>query len=64
MIGGKLCTFVSLCRLPNQSQDDFESFANNFRLNIDAFKANNPFLTVVLGYFNIGSNLWFKEDKA
>ena len=64
MIGGKLCTFVSLCRLPNQSQDDFESFANNFGLNIDAFKANNPFLTVVLGYFNIRSNLWFKEDKA
>ena len=64
IIGGKLCRFVSLYRLPNQSQDDFESFANNFELNIDAVTANNPFLTVVLGDFNIKSNLWFKGDKT
>ena len=64
MIGGKLCRFVSLYRLPNQSQDDFESFANSFELNIDAVTANNPFLTVVLGDFNIKSNLWFKGDKT
>ena len=30
IIGGKLCRFVSLCHLPNQSQDDFESFLNKF----------------------------------
>ena len=57
MIGGKLCRFVSLYRSPNQSEDDFESFANNFELNIDAVTANNPFLTVVLGDFNVKSNL-------
>ena len=57
MIGGKLCRFVSLYRSPNQSEDDFKSFANNFELNIDAVTANNPFLTVVLGDFNIKSNL-------
>ena len=43
MIGGKLCRFVSLYRSPNQSQDDFESFANNFELNIDAITANKLF---------------------
>ena len=64
MIGGKLCRFVSLYRSPNQSQDDFESFANNFELNIDAVTVNNPFLTFVLGGFNIKSNLWFKGDKT
>ena len=63
-IGGKLCRFVSLYRLPNQSQDDFESFANNFELNIDTATANNIFLTVVLGDFNAKSNLWFKGNKA
>ena len=63
MIGGKLCRFVSSYRSPNQSQDDFESFANNFELNIDAVTANNPFLIVVFGDFNIKSNLWFKGDK-
>ena len=40
MVGGKLCRFVSLYRSQNQSQDDFESFANNFESNIDT--ANNP----------------------
>ena len=43
MIGGKLCRFISLYRSPNHSKDNFESFANNFELNIDAVTANNPF---------------------
>ena len=64
MLGGKLCRFVSLYPTPNKSQDDFESFANNFELNIDAVTANNPFLTVALVDFNIKSNLWFKGDKT
>ena len=64
MIGGKLCKFASLYRSPNHSQDDFESFANNFELNVDAVTLNNPFLTVVLGDFNIKSNLYFNGDKT
>ena len=52
----------SLYCSPNQSQDDFESFANNFELNIDAVTANNLFLPVVLG--DIKSNLLFKGDKT
>ena len=64
MLGGKLCRFVSLYRSPNQSQYDFESFANTFESNIDAVTANNPFLTIVLGGFNIKSTPWFKGDKA
>ena len=50
--------------MPNQLQDDFESFPNNFELNTDAVTANNPFLTFALGDFNIKSNLWFKGDKT
>ena len=49
IIGVKLHKFVSLYRSPNQSQDYFESFANNFELNNDAVTANNLFLTVGLG---------------
>ena len=63
-IGGKLCGFVSLYCSPSQSQDDFESFVDNFELNIDTATANNTFLTVVLGDFNAKSNLWFKGDKT
>ena len=42
-IGGKLCRFVSLYCSPSQSQDDFESIANNFELNVDTATANNTF---------------------
>ena len=58
IIGGELCKFVSLYHPLNQLQDDFESFANNFELDIDAVTAINTFLTTVLGDFNIKSNLW------
>ena len=64
IIGGKLRRFVSLYCSPNQLQDDFELFANNFELNIDAVTTNNPFLTVVLGDFNIKSNLWLRADRT
>ena len=64
IIGGKLCRFVSLYRSRSQSQDNFESFANNFELNIDTATANNTFLTAVLGYSNAKSDLWFKGDKT
>ena len=39
-------------------------FLKNFELNLDTISANNPFLTVVLGDFNVKSNLWCKSDKT
>lgn len=41
-IGGKQCRFVSTYHLPNKSQNDFESFGNNFKSNNDAVTANKP----------------------
>ena len=32
-IGDKVCNFISLCRSPNQTLDDFETFSKNFELN-------------------------------
>ena len=49
----KLCNFIVLYRSPSQSQDDFETFLKNFELNLDKILANNPFLTFVLGDFNV-----------
>ena len=43
-IGEKLCNLVALYRSPNQSQDEFETFAKNLELNLDTISANNPFL--------------------
>ena len=60
----KLCNFIVLYHSPSQSQDDFETFLKNFELNLDKILANNPFLTAVLGYFNVKSNFWCKSDKT
>ena len=61
-IKDKQCNFITLYRLPNQSQDDFESFINNFELNLDSVMVNNPFLTVALGDFNAKSNLRYNSN--
>ena len=63
-IGEKLCNFIVLYNSPCQSQDDFETFLKNFELNLDTILANNSFLTVVLGDFNVKSNVWCKSDKT
>ena len=63
-LGEKICNFIVLYRSPSQSQDDFETFLKNFELNLDTISANNPFLTVVLGDFDVKSNLWCKSDKT
>ena len=49
---------------PSQSHDEFETFLKNFELNFDITLANNPFLTVVLGDFNVKSNLQCKSDET
>ena len=54
-IKDKLCNFISLYHSSNHCQDDFESFINNFELNLDSVIVNNPFLTVILGDFNAKS---------
>ena len=61
-IKGKVCNFITLHRSPNQCQDDFESFVNNFELNLDSILVNNPFLTVVHGGFNVKSSLRYNND--
>ena len=62
-IEDKLCNFVALYRSPSHSQDEFEIFAKNLELNLDAISVKNPFLTVVLGDFNVKWHLLYKNDK-
>ena len=61
-IKDKLCNFITLYHSPNQCQDDFELFINNFELNLDSVMVNDPFLTVVLGDFNAETSLWYNND--
>ena len=49
----------SLYRPPNQSEDDFENFCNNFELMLNAASETNLFLIVAVGDFNARPNNWY-----
>ena len=34
-IGGKICNFISLCRSPSQTQEEFEKFTDNLELKLE-----------------------------
>ena len=54
-IGDKSCDFVALYRSPSQSQDNFETFADNFEITLELLAQINPFLLTVIGDFNAKS---------
>ena len=58
-ITDKICNFIYLYRSPSQSKDKFESFADNFKLNLDSIVHKNPCLIVVLGGFNAQTKGWW-----
>ena len=55
-IGCKICKFISLYRLLSQTADNFDSFLDNLKLNLDAMTYNNLFLVVAIGDFNARSS--------
>ena len=63
-IGDKLCTFVALYRSRSQSQDNFETFIDNFELNLETLSRKNPFLLVAIGDFNAKSKVWYCNDNT
>ena len=63
-IGSKICNFISLYRSHNQTADNFDSFLDNLKLNLDAMTDNNPFLVVAIGDFNARSSSWCINDKS
>ena len=42
MISNKLYNFISLCRSPSQSSDEFENFVDNLQLTSEALTQKNP----------------------
>ena len=63
-IADKICNFVSLYRSPSQSNNEFESFADNLELNLDSIVHRNPCLTVVLRDFNAQTKAWYPLGKT
>ena len=60
-IGDKVCNFISLYRSPNQSLEEFETFADNLEFNLDTLAKNNPFLIVLLGGLNAKLSNWYEN---
>ena len=63
-IVSKICNFNSLYRSPSQTADNFHSFLDNLKLNVDAVTDNNAFLVVAIGDFNARSSSWCINDKS
>ena len=57
-VGDKTCNFVVLYKSPSQSQDEFETFSDNFEMTLDILAQKNPFLMTTIGDFNAKSKNW------
>ena len=64
IINNKLCSFVALYRSPSQSQDDFATFSENFKMTLDLVSKKNPLLFVVLGNFNAKLSQLHNKDST
>ena len=64
IISNKLCSFVALYRSPSQSQDDFATFSDNFKMTLDLVSKNNPFLLVLLNDFNAKLRQWHDSSTS
>ena len=51
-IGDKSCNFIALYRSPSKSQDDFETFSDNFEMTLETLAEKGSFLTTIIGDFN------------
>ena len=61
-IGNKVCRLIHLYRSPSQTQDEFQTFKSNLKLNLDPLLCGNPSLTVMIGDFNAKSKDWCSID--
>ena len=53
-VDDKICTYVALYGSPSQSQDNFETFIDNFKLKLETLSRKNPFLLVAIGNQSFG----------
>ena len=61
-VGEKFCYFITLYGSLSQSQDQFETFKENFKLNLKSAVQKNPFIDLALCDFNAKSSSCCKKD--
>ena len=60
-IVNKVCHFIHLYRSPSQTQDEFQTFKSNLKLNLDALSCGTPCVIVMIGHFKSKSKDWFSN---
>ena len=60
----KQCNITLTYRLPSQSSEECDTFLSNFELLLDYIANRNPFVSIIIGDFNAGSNNWCSSDKT
>ena len=55
--------FRCFYRSPSQSQDDFETFADNFEMTLELLAQKNTFLLTTIGDFIAKFSEWYNKDK-
>ena len=63
-IGVKSCKFIALYISPSQSQENFETFSDNFEITLEPLVQKTFFLTTINGDFNAKSCNWYSHDKT
>ena len=63
-IDDKLCNLICLYRSPSQNIEEYETFVKNLEFNLELIFIKNPYVTVVIGDFNVKSHNWYKGDKT
>ena len=63
-IGDKVCKFISLCRSPNQSLVEFETFADNLRLTRIQLQKTILFLIVPLVDLDLKLSKGYENDST
>ena len=54
----------TIYRSPNQLPDNFETFIDNFELNLETLSQKNLFLLVAISDFNAKSKFWYCNDTT
>ena len=52
-----------LLRSPSQSQDEFDTFSDNFEMILEILAQKNPYLMTKIGNFNEKFKNWYNQDK-
>ena len=58
------CNTTLIYRSPSQSSEEFDTFLSNFELLLDYMAIRNPFVSIIIGDFNVRSKNWCSSDKT